>query len=33
MDLSARVKELAKKYASDIITDRRHLHANPELSF
>jgi amidohydrolase len=33
MDLSAKVKELAKKYTSDIIADRRHLHANPELSF
>jgi amidohydrolase len=33
MNLNEKVKELAKKYASDIIADRRHLHANPELSF
>jgi amidohydrolase len=33
MNLTDKVKALAKKYASDIIADRRHLHANPELSF
>jgi amidohydrolase len=33
MDLSAKVKELAKKFAADTIADRRYLHANPELSF
>ena len=27
------VKYLAKKYLSEIISYRRHLHANPELSF
>ena len=33
MSLSQKIKELARKYSSDIITDRRHLHQNPELSF
>jgi amidohydrolase len=33
MDISSRIKELAKKYSSDVVADRRHLHANPELSF
>lgn len=33
MSLSLKIKELAKKYSSDIISDRRHLHQNPELSF
>jgi amidohydrolase len=33
MDISSRIKELAKKYSSEVIADRRHLHANPELSF
>lgn len=33
MSLSLKVKELANKYATDIVSDRRHLHSNPELSF
>jgi amidohydrolase len=33
MSLSEKVKELADKYSSEIINDRRHIHANPELSF
>ncbi|MBX9851423.1 MAG: amidohydrolase [Cytophagaceae bacterium] len=33
MSLSQKIKELARKYSSDIIADRRHLHQNPELSF
>ncbi|MFL5730878.1 MAG: M20 family metallopeptidase [Cytophagaceae bacterium] len=33
MDISSRIKELAKKYSSEVVADRRHLHANPELSF
>lgn len=32
-ELKPKIKELAKKYAEDILADRRHLHANPELSF
>ncbi len=28
-----KIKELAKKYHSDIVGCRRHIHANPELSF
>lgn len=32
-ELKPKIKELAKKYANDILNDRRHLHANPELSF
>lgn len=33
MDISPRIKDLAKKYSSEVVADRRHLHANPELSF
>jgi amidohydrolase len=33
MGLSDKIKELAKKYAADIVSDRRHIHQNPELSF
>lgn len=33
MSLKDKIKELASKYASDIVLDRRHLHSNPELSF
>lgn len=33
MDLKNKVKELAKKYANDVLSDRRYLHAHPELSF
>lgn len=32
-ELKPKVKELAKKYANDILADRRHIHAHPELSF
>jgi amidohydrolase len=32
-DLKERIKSLAKKYHSDIVSCRRHLHMNPELSF
>jgi len=28
-----RIKELSKKYKEEVISNRRHLHANPELSF
>lgn len=31
--LKSRIKELAKKYSDDILKDRRHIHAHPELSF
>ena len=33
MTLSQRIKELAKKYSSEVVSDRRHIHQNPELSF
>lgn len=33
MDLKETVKQLTKKYYSDIIAIRRHIHENPELSF
>jgi amidohydrolase len=33
MDIKEKIKELAKTYHSDVINIRRHLHANPELSF
>lgn len=33
MTLLSRVKTLAQTYANDIVATRRHLHANPELSF
>ena len=33
MNIRNTIKELASSYASDIIAMRRHLHANPELSF
>ncbi len=33
MDLKETVKQLTKKYYSDIIAIRRHMHENPELSF
>jgi amidohydrolase len=29
----ARIKELSKQFATETIANRRHLHANPELSF
>ncbi len=31
--LSARIKDLARKYADEFIAVRRHLHAHPELSY
>ena len=31
--LKSKVKDLAKKYSDDILKDRRHIHAHPELSF
>jgi amidohydrolase len=33
MDIKQNIKNLAASYAPDIIANRRHLHANPELSF
>lgn len=33
MDLASRIKELAAKLHDEVVKDRRHLHANPELSF
>ncbi len=33
MDIKNKIRELAAGYAEDIIEVRRHLHANPELSF
>ena len=33
MNIKDTIKEKASSYASDIIAIRRHLHANPELSF
>jgi amidohydrolase len=31
--LELKIKELSKRYLSEIIANRRHIHANPELSF
>lgn len=33
MDLLSTIKGLAEKYASDVVESRRHIHANPELSY
>ncbi len=33
MDLLSTIKELAGKYAGDVVESRRHIHANPELSY
>lgn len=33
MSLADKIKNLAAKYHSDIVANRRHLHKNPELSF
>ncbi|HEA23175.1 MAG TPA: amidohydrolase [Pricia antarctica] len=33
MDTKQKIAQLAKKYAPDFVTIRRHLHQNPELSF
>lgn len=32
-DLLSQIKNLAKNFANDTVADRRHIHANPELSF
>ncbi len=31
--LKSKIKDLATKHAAEVIADRRHIHANPELSF
>lgn len=33
MDLLAKIKSLSEKYANDVVDMRRHIHANPELSY
>ncbi|MEO1050361.1 MAG: M20 family metallopeptidase [Bacteroidota bacterium] len=33
MSLAQKVKALAKTYATDVVSIRRHIHANPELSY
>ena len=33
MSLVDQIKQLANKYAGDVVDNRRHLHMNPELSF
>lgn len=33
MDLKSRIKKLAEGHAREVVAIRRHLHANPELSF
>lgn len=33
MSLQDHIKRYAKQFANDIIKDRRHIHANPEISF
>lgn len=33
MELLARIKEMSRRIADHVIKDRRHLHANPELSY
>src|SRR3972149_705304 len=33
MDLKEKIKLLAEKYHAEIISVRRHIHANPEISF
>lgn len=33
MDLLAKIKSLSEKYAKDVVDMRRHIHANPELSY
>ncbi|WP_299458947.1 M20 family metallopeptidase [uncultured Microscilla sp.] len=33
MNLKDKVKELAQKYSNEVLSDRRYLHAHPELSF
>ena len=33
MNLTQKVKELAKNLQTDLVVTRRHLHSNPELSF
>jgi amidohydrolase len=31
--MKEQIKTLARQYAADMVANRRHLHANPELSF
>ncbi|MGB3465696.1 MAG: M20 family metallopeptidase [Cyclobacteriaceae bacterium] len=33
MDLKTRIKELSESYYEEVLSIRRHIHANPELSF
>lgn len=33
MDLLSKIKSLSEKYAKDVVVMRRHIHANPELSY
>ena len=33
MDLLGTIKGLAKQFADDVVECRRHIHANPELSY
>ncbi|MBL7842892.1 MAG: amidohydrolase [Cyclobacteriaceae bacterium] len=33
MDLLSKIKSLSEKYAKDVVAMRRHIHANPELSY
>lgn len=33
MDLLTKIKSLSEKYAKDVVDMRRHIHANPELSY
>src|SRR6478609_4413073 len=33
MDLLSRIQSLSKEYSKAVVTQRRHLHANPELSY
>jgi amidohydrolase len=33
MELKEKIKELAKQYHPEVVEQRRHIHANPELSF
>src|SRR5690349_21161700 len=33
MDLLEKIKSLSEKYSEEVVVFRRHLHANPELSY
>src|SRR3954464_6199323 len=33
MDLLAKIKSLSQQHSNSVVTQRRHLHANPELSY